>query len=126
MLPGAHYRDPELTWRFEVAPAGIGFVVGRALGPQYEGNLILGAARTFLEEGFLFRLRLTGHRRTIANRDVIENDHKWDLTGSEPLLFGRNFGIGTDVQTGPNGNLFVVSLDHGAVYEIHSTRPGGR
>jgi hypothetical protein len=34
------------------------------------------------------------------------------------LLFGRNFGIGTDVQTGPNGNLFVVSLSDGAVYEV--------
>jgi aldose sugar dehydrogenase len=26
--------------------------------------------------------------------------------------------VGTDVETGPNGNLYVVSLDHGAVYEI--------
>jgi hypothetical protein len=70
------------------------------------------------------RLRLTGNRRTIAGPRVIENDHKWDGSGSEPLLFGRNFGIGTDVQTGPNGNLYVVSLTNGAVYEIHRTRPG--
>jgi aldose sugar dehydrogenase len=124
MLPGAQYRDPELSWKFEVAPAGIGFIVGRELGPQFDGNLVLGSARTFLEEGFLFRLRLTGNRRTIAGPSVIENDHKWDMSGSEPLLFGRNFGIGTDVQTGPNGNLYVVSLTNGAVYEIHRTRPG--
>jgi aldose sugar dehydrogenase len=126
MLPGASYRDPELSWRFEVAPAGIGFFEGRALGPQFDGDLVLGAARTFLEEGFLFRLQLTGNRRTIAGRRVIDNDHKWDITGSERLLFGRNFGIGTDVQTGPNGNLFVVSLTHGAVYEIHRVQPGRR
>jgi aldose sugar dehydrogenase len=126
MLPGASYRDPELSWRFEVAPAGIGFIEGRALGPQFDGDLVLGAARTFLEEGFLFRLQLTGNRRTIAGRRVIDNDHKWDITGSERLLFGRNFGIGTDVQTGPNGNLFVVSLTHGAVYEIHRVQPGRR
>lgn len=37
---------------------------------------------------------------------------------SETLLFGRNFGVVTDVATGPNGNLFVVSLTHGAIYEI--------
>jgi aldose sugar dehydrogenase len=24
MLLGAHYRDPKLSWKFEVAPAGIG------------------------------------------------------------------------------------------------------
>jgi len=121
MLPGAQYSDPELSWKFEVAPAGLGFIVGRALGPQFDGSLVLGAARTFLEEGFLFRVRLTGNRLTVAGPRVIENEHKWDGTGSEALLFGRNFGIGTDVQTGPNGNLFVVSLSRGEVYEIHRT-----
>ena len=35
-------------------------------------------------------------------------------------LIGRDFGITTDIQTGPNGNLFVVSLSNGAVYEIKS------
>ena len=32
MFPGAHYSNPELTWKFEVAPAAIGFVDGRGLG----------------------------------------------------------------------------------------------
>src|SRR5262249_59002036 len=26
MLPGAHYDDPEFSWRWAIAPAGIGFV----------------------------------------------------------------------------------------------------
>jgi len=124
MLPGAEYRDPELSWKFEVAPAGLGFIEGRALGSQFDGNLVLGAARTFLENGFLFRVRLTGNRQTVAGPQVIENEHKWDGTGSQALLFGRNFGVGTDIETGPNGNLFVVSLSNGEVYEIHSTSPG--
>jgi len=33
-------------------------------------------------------------------------------------LIGRDFGVTTDIETGPNGNLFVVSLTNGAVYEI--------
>jgi hypothetical protein len=49
---------------------------------------------------------------------VADNVGKWEITESESLLFGRNFGVGTDVQTGPNGNLFVVSLSDGAVYEV--------
>ena len=105
-----------------MAPAGLGFITGRALGPQFDGDLILGSARTFLENGFLFRVRLTGNRLSVAGPQVIENDNKWDGTGSQALLFGRNFGISTDVQTGPNGNLFVVSLSNGAVYEIHGRR----
>lgn len=124
MLPGAHYSDPEFSWKFEVAAAGIGFMKGRALGPQYDGDLFMGAARTFLEGGYLFRHNLTGNRRKIAVSDprlqdrVADNLCKFDITESESLLFGRDFGIGTDIQTGPNGNLFVVSLSNGAVYEI--------
>jgi glucose/arabinose dehydrogenase len=130
MLPGAHYSEPEFSWKFEVAPGGIGFVKGRALGPQYEGDLFVGGARDFLEGGHLFHFNLTGNRRKIAVDDprledrVADNVAKFDITESESLLIGRNFGTVTDIQTGPNGNLFVVSISKGAVYEIHSTRPG--
>jgi len=128
MLPGAHYSPPEFSWKFEVAPAGIGFMAGRGLGPQYENDLFMGAARTTLEGGHLFHFNLTGNRRKIAVDDprledrVADNLAKFEITESESLLIGRNFGIGTDIQTGPNGNLFVVSLSNGAVYEIHRRR----
>ena len=63
-LPVSHYSDPEFSWKFEVAPAGLGFISSRALGPQYQGDMIVGAARDFLHGGTLFRFKLTGHRRT--------------------------------------------------------------
>jgi glucose/arabinose dehydrogenase len=141
LLPGAHYSDPEFSWKFEVAPAGIGFMDGRGLGPQYDGDLFVGAARPFLEGGFLWHFNLTGNRRKIAVDDprledrVADNLNKPSATDpaanaqalieSESLLFGRNFGVATDIQTGPNGNLFVVSLSDGMVYEIFRT-PRGR
>ncbi len=128
MLPGAVYRDPQFSWKFEVAPAGIGFLNSRALGPQYQGDLFMGAARTFLEGGHLFHFNLSGNRRKIGVDDprledrVADNLCKFDITESESLLIGRDFGIGTDIQTGPNGNLFVVSLSNGAIYEIFRNR----
>jgi glucose/arabinose dehydrogenase len=125
MLPGAEFSDPELSWKFEVAPGGIGFLDSNALGRAYRGDLFMGGARDFLEGGHLFRIELSGNRRDVDAEDprladgVADNINKWELTESESLLFGRNFGVGTDVLTGPNGHLYVVSLSHGAVYEIH-------
>ena len=84
----------------------------------------MGAARTFLEGGHLFHFDLTRNRQKVGVDDprledrVADNLHKWEITESESLLFGRNFGVGTDVQTGPNGNLYVVSLDRGVIYEV--------
>jgi aldose sugar dehydrogenase len=127
-LPGARFSDPELSWKFEVAPGGIGFLDSNALGRDYRNDLFMGGARNFLEGGHLFRIELTGNRRGVDTDDqrladgVADNIHKWELTESESLLFGRNFGVGTDVQTGPDGHLYVVSLDHGTVYEIHRGR----
>jgi aldose sugar dehydrogenase len=128
MLPGAHYSAPEFSWKFEVAPAGIGFLESTALGPQYKNDLFVGAARVFLEGGHVFHFNLTGNRRKVAVDDprledrVADNLHKWEITESESVLFGRNFGIGTDVLTGPNGNLFVVSLSDGVVYEVFRSK----
>jgi glucose/arabinose dehydrogenase len=122
--PVSHYSDPEFSWKFEVAPAGIGFISSRALGPQYQGDLIVGAARTFLEGGHLFRLKLTGNRSKIAVNDlrledrVADNLGKFEITESESLLWGKNFGIVTDIHTGPDGKLYLVSLSNGAVYSV--------
>ena len=128
MLPGAHYSDPEFSWKYAVPPAGIGFMSSDALGPQFRGDLFVGAATTNTVGGHLFRFNLTGNRMKIAVDDprledrVADNTTKHDLTESESLLIGRDFGIVTDIQTGPNGNLFVVSISRGAIYEIFRTK----
>jgi glucose/arabinose dehydrogenase len=128
MLPGAHFSDPELSWKFELGPGGIGFLDGRALGRQYEGDLFTGGSRDFLQGGHLFRIQLTGNRSKVAVDDprledrVADNIGKWEITESESLLFGRNFGLVTDIHTGPDGHLYVVSNTHSAVYEIFRRR----
>jgi Glucose/sorbosone dehydrogenases len=124
MLPGAKYNDPAFAWKWEVAPGGIGFVNSNALGPQFQNDLFMGAATPLLDGGYLFHFNLTGNRRKIAVDDprlqdrVADNLAKHEITESESLLIGRNFGVVTDIETGPNGNLFVVSLSNGVVYEI--------
>jgi hypothetical protein len=126
LLPGAQYIDPEFSWKYALAPSPIGFVRGRGLGPQFEGDLFVGASRTTLLNGYLFRFKLTADRQHFSFTDprladrVADNVDKFDLTESESLALGKDFGITTDIQTGPNGNLFVVSLSKGAVYEIKS------
>jgi aldose sugar dehydrogenase len=125
MLPGAHYQDPELSWVWEVAPGGMGFVKGYTLGYSFFGDLFMGAATTNLEGGYLFRFKLTSNRMNIDFDDprledrVADNAAKHDITESESLIIGRDFGIVTDIKTGPDGNLYVVSLTQGAIYEIY-------
>jgi uncharacterized repeat protein (TIGR01451 family) len=129
MLPGAHYNDPEFSWKYAIPASPLGFVQGRGLGPQFEGDMFVGAARTFLVGGFLFRFKLTPDRQHFSFTDprlndlVADNDDKFDIKESESLLIGRDFGITTDIQTAPNGDVFIVSNTNGAVYEISGKQP---
>jgi aldose sugar dehydrogenase len=122
VLPGSHYQDPEFTWKWAVAPAGIGFA-GAGLG-QHAGNLFVGASRTFLDEGYLFEFKFDTNRRHFAFSDsklkdrVDDNDYKFDSGQSDSLVAGKNFGIVTNIVSGPDGNLYVTSLSNGAVYMI--------
>jgi aldose sugar dehydrogenase len=124
MLPGAHYADPVFSWRFVIEPAGLGFMRGRALGPQYDGDLFVGGARDFLQGGHLFHIKLTGNRRKVGVdhpglQDRVDDNHdKWTIEESGEMLFGRNFGVITDIRTSPSGTLYLTSLSHGAVYEV--------
>ncbi len=128
MLPGAHFSDPEFSWKFEVAPAGLGFVTGGALGSQYNGDLFMGGARDFLFSGHIFRMEITGNRRMVGVDDpriedrVADNLGKFEATESESLVWGQNFGLTTDILQGPNGNLFVLSNTRGALYEVFRTK----
>ena len=131
VLPGSQYSDPEFSWKHVLAPAGIGFLESDALGKQFAGDLFVGFSLPEPLGGPLFRFNLTGNRGNVAVDDprledrVADNLEPLDMTESESLLIGRDFGIITDIQTGPNGNLFVVSLDQGAVYEIFARWQGG-
>jgi glucose/arabinose dehydrogenase len=122
-LPGSHYNQPEFSWKYAVPPSGIGFVKGEGLGAEFAGDLFVGAATPQTAGGYLFRFDLTRNRKHIDVADprlrdrVADNTAKHDITESESLLIGQNFGVVTDIETGPNGNLFLVSLSRGTIYE---------
>jgi len=94
------------------------------LGASHSGTLWVGGSRTFLAGGYLLELRLDNSRQHLKLKGkglddgVDDNDYKFDEGESEPLIAGKNFGIVTDIMTGPDGNLYVMSLSNGVVYMI--------
>jgi len=132
MLPGAVYVDPELSWRYEIGPAGAVFVQGNALGAEYNGTFWMGSSRAFQQVGAnggsLYRIKLTADRLHVdvsadprlADKvaDNLFRAQKFEGTESETLLIGKGFGTTTDIEQGPDGNLYVVSITDNAIYKI--------
>lgn len=132
MLPGATYVDPAFSWKYEVGPAGTAFVIGDALGEAHDGTLWIGSARSFAQVGgtggSLYRFVLTPDRLSVdlsadprlADRvaDNLFRPQKFEGTESETLIIGTGFGATPDIQQGPDGNLYVVSITDGVIYRI--------
>lgn len=131
-LPGSFYVDPDLSWKYEIGPSGMAFVQGNALGAEYAGTMWMGSARGFAQVGgtggSLYRLKLTADRLHIdvsadprlADRvaDNLFRAQKFEGTESETLIIGKGFGTTPDIEQGPDGNLYVVSLTDNAIYKI--------
>src|SRR5215211_975625 len=125
VLPGSQFSDPEFSWKYVVPPAAMGFLNSHALGARFYGDLFVGSAEEEEEllGGLLLRFNLAPDRERFALKGKLEdrvadNLRFDDLTQSRRLIIGQGFGILTDIETGPNGNLFVVSLTQRTVYEI--------
>ena len=133
-LPGSRYRDPQFSWKHVTPPAGLGFVDGSGLGTVYDGDLIVGSAvfrptaappSVMANPGQLFRFRLGANRNRLVFADPALQDRVADNTGRDDwqteqasILFGTDFGIVTDIQTGPDGALWLVGTSSGTIRRI--------
>jgi glucose/arabinose dehydrogenase len=72
----------------------------------------------------LYRFKLSQNRLKVDVDDprlaerVADNLTKFEGTESESLLIGKGFGTTPDIEQGPDGSLYVVSVTDGAIYRI--------
>jgi hypothetical protein len=76
-----------------------------------------------VKDGKIFHLKLNQDRNDLSLPNTIKNKIVTGEENSDPIKFGENFGIVTDLQVGPvDGYLYVVSgdraTDTGAIYRI--------
>jgi glucose/arabinose dehydrogenase len=120
-FPGSHYADPQFSWAERLGPTDIEFFNSTQLGDRYTNNIFVGD----ITRGNLYFFQVN------ENRDGILLDTTQQQSGLSDLVvdsenelsaitFGSGFGGITDIETGPDGNLYVLSFDDGIIYEISS------
>lgn len=114
-FPNSSYKDPILSFIDSFGITDIEFLNSDKLGAEYSNNAFVGD----LGYGNLYRFELNDDR-TDFNLDspglddrVVDND---DELAS--ILFGEGFAGVTDIKTGPDGFLYVLSFDDGTIYRI--------
>lgn len=116
------YSSPKLTWDQTIAPTSIAFLNSSNLGSQYENDMFVGTAKNSLLH---FDLKGGNRSELVLNGSLA--DKVADSTDElEDYTFGENLGIITDVEVGPDGNLYVltgVREIEGKIYKIVPSSP---
>ena len=110
LSPNSNYSDPEISWLEPTAVTDLEFINGTNLGSDYTNNILVGDHNN----GNLYFFKLNDQRDGLEIQDSII-DSEEELNN---YILGSGFGSITDIQTGPDGDIYVVSLESGSIYKI--------
>ena len=117
MFKGAHYSDPVFSWKNSIGVTDIEFFNSYKLGTKYTNNLFAGD----INNGDLYFFKVNDDRTGLNFEDVpgIVNDLIADNQEEvDEVILGTGFGGIIDIETGPNGNLYILSYQDGLIYRL--------
>jgi glucose/arabinose dehydrogenase len=110
----SHYSNPEFTWTEPVDPTALEFLTPSALGEEYENDMFVGDA----SNGTIYRFELTENRSALALEGMLDDTVANTPEEAEDVVFGTGFGGITDIKTGPDGYLYILSSEEGALFRV--------
>ena len=120
-LPGSEYADPVFSWKEQIGVTDIEFLNSTRLGSTYTNNIFVGD----INYGNLYYFEVNDNRTGL--KLDFENNEKQrvlnDLVADNnreisEITFGTGFGRITDIETGPDGYLYVLTYEDGKIYKI--------
>jgi glucose/arabinose dehydrogenase len=112
------YSDPEFVWSVTLGPTALIFLHSDKLGQQYQNDIFVGSIVT----GNIYHFDLNEDRtQLVLTGDLEDKIAETRETGEQDIVFGEGFAGISDLEVGPDGNLYVVSLGQGKIFRIVSS-----
>jgi glucose/arabinose dehydrogenase len=115
---GSEYSDPVFSWRQAEGITDIEFLNSTKLGDRYAFNVFVGD----INNGNLYFFTVNDERNGIsvdtAGLEDLVADNREEVT---EVTFGTGFGGITDIETGPDGYLYILAFG-GDLYRIVPAR----
>ena len=114
---GSQYIDPVFSWQITPAVTDIEFLHSSKLGDKYANNIFVGDYNNGNVYYFEVNEDRTGIIFDASQTDLIDlvADNEEELS---TIIFASGFGSITDIETGPDGFLYILSYDDGIIYRI--------
>jgi aldose sugar dehydrogenase len=112
------YSEPEFVWNNTVAPTAVKFLSSDKLGTQYENDLFIGDANN----GNIYHFDLNNDRTELVLQGQLTDKVADNISENQDIIWGKGFGIITDIQVGPEGYLYILSINlpqgRGTIFRI--------
>ena len=129
-FPGSKYADPVFSWLPSIGITDIEFLNSSKLGEKYSNNIFVGdiGAQT---DGYLYYFQVNEDRTGIkfdSNSQIeltdLIADNEEEMSA---IALGTAFGGITDIETGPDGFLYILTVDResdgeGKIYRLSSSQ----
>ena len=103
------YSPPEFVWKKTVGPTAIKFLDSDKLGKRYENGLFVGD----YDNGNLYYFVLDKDRTKLLLNGPLADKVADNINECKSAVFGTGFGGITDIQVGPDGFLYILSVTEG-------------
>jgi glucose/arabinose dehydrogenase len=129
-FPNSKYADPVFSWLPSIGITDIEFLNSSKLGDKYANNIFVGDIGD-LTNGYLYYFEVNEDRTGIKFNSNTRSSSQTGLTDlvadneqeMSAISLGTDFGGITDIETGPDGFLYILTLDResdgeGKIYRI--------
>ena len=111
------YSDPELVWMDTEGPTAVKFLNSDKLGMQYVNDMFVGD----VHNGWIYHFDLNEDRTDLILDGLLADKIAHTPEEMQETIFGKGFGVITDIQVSPyDGNLYVLTYA-GSIYKIYSS-----
>ncbi|MDQ3967930.1 MAG: PQQ-dependent sugar dehydrogenase [Thermoproteota archaeon] len=110
----SHYSNPEFTWTEPVDPTALEFLASSALGEEYENDMFVGD----ISNGTIYRFELNENRSAFVLEGALDDTVANTPEEAEDAIFGTGFGDISDIKTGHDGYLYILSSVDGTLFRV--------
>lgn len=120
IFDSAKYGDPIFSWYAPVGVTDIEFLNSTKLGEKYDDNVFVGD----INNGNLYFFEVNGNRTGVTFHDprlldlVADPVKEGEDSELSSLILGDGFGRITDIESGPDGLLYIMTYEDGKIYRL--------
>jgi glucose/arabinose dehydrogenase len=108
------YSFPEFTWIDPVGVTAIKFFPSEKLGAKYENGMFV----SDVHEGRIYYFQLNADRTELILSGLLQDKIADSTSELDSIILAEGFGGITDLEVGPDGYLYVVSIGQGKIFRI--------